>query len=125
MVQLANPWQYNVERGPDWLFVRLTPPANALEGADGLAEDLWQLMQKHFCNRVVLEMEDVSLLSSTLIGQLVRLHKRIVAHGGMLRLSGLNQGNQDVLHASRLDGRFPSYADRGAAVIGNRPGQPR
>lgn len=125
MVQVATPWQFAVERGPDWLFVRLTPPANPLESAAGVADQLWQMMQQHFVNRLVLEMDQVPLLSSDLIGQLVMLHKRIVMHGGLLRLAGLSRGNEDVLRMSRLDGRFPSYADRGAAVTGTRPGQPR
>ena len=43
-----------VDRGPDWLFVRLHDDS---QPSDNLADRLWQLMEKHFVYRLVLEME--------------------------------------------------------------------
>jgi len=125
LVELAPGWTFEMERGPDWLFIRLVPPSGA-EGTEvELAEVIWDRMQQQFTHRIVLEMDQIALMRSWLIGQLVMLHKRVVANGGLLRLAGLNDGNQQVLHMVRLDDRFPQYANRGDAVMGHRPGQPR
>ncbi len=125
MVTLASGWHFTVDRGPDWLFVRLIPPDNPLEDSAGLADELWKLLQQQFVHRLVLEMDQVRLLGSSLLGQLVLLHKRIHTHGGLMRLCGLAAQNADVLRASRLDSRFPNYAGREQAVLGHRPHQPR
>src|SRR5687767_15851729 len=82
MVQVCTGWKLDVERGPDWLFVRLhgSPDAD-LEG-EPLAEQLWSLLEQHFIHRLVVEMDDVPALRSSLIGQLVLLYKRIHLKGG-------------------------------------------
>lgn len=122
VVDLVPGWTLETERGPDWLFIRPIPPANAMQGGEvELAEAIWDLMDQQFCYRVVLEMDRVPLLRSWLIGQIVLLHKRVTAHHGLMRLSCMSDGNQEVLHMVRLDDRFPQYADRGAAVMGYRP----
>ncbi len=126
MVQLAPQWTMDVERGPGWLFVRLHGPDDGdAEGVD-LADMLWSLMERHFAQRMILELDDVPLLRSSLIGNLVRLHKRIATHQGMLRICGLSNQQQEVLRACRIDGCIPQYASRTDAVMGTRhPIKPR
>lgn len=120
-VDLMPGWNLEMDRGPDWLFIRPVPPAGK-EGVEvEFAEAIWERMQQQFCHRVVLEMEQIPLLRSWLIGQLVLLHKRVTSQDGLMRISGMSDANQDVLHMVRLDDRFPQYADRGAAVMGYRP----
>lgn len=125
MVQIAEGWELDVERGPDWLFVR--PHFLRSHAADSppLAEMIWSLLEQNFTTRLVLEMDQVPFLHSYLIGQLVWLHKRIVSHGGLMRISGLSAPNQDVLRICQLDSRFPQYSSREDAVMGYRPTQPR
>lgn len=125
MNELAPGWLAQVERGPDWLFVRLERPGLEAEDSPPLAEALWELLERHFVHRLVVEMDQVEYLQSAMIGQLVLLHKRLYNAGGILRLCGLSASNQEVLHSLRLDGRFPHYADREEAVMGYRPTQPR
>lgn len=125
MLQLAPGWQLEVERGPDWLFVHLDQAAAHADESPQLAEKIWELMQQHFVNRVVLELDSLTTFSSYVVGQLVLLHKRVVTQGGMVRLAGLSERNQQVLHLARLSNRFPSYRDRSEAVRGHRPLQPR
>ena len=124
MLEVAPGWQMDVERGPDWLFIRLHPPHGA-SGEPPLAENLWSAISQHFTYRVVLELDEVDCLQSYLVGQLVLLHKRLSTHDGMLRLAGISDHNQNVLKACRLEGRFPQYANRTDAVHGHRPTQPR
>jgi anti-anti-sigma factor len=125
MVQVCTGWKLDVERGPDWLFVRLhgSPDAD-LEG-EPLAEQLWSLLEQHFIHRLVVEMDDVPALRSNLIGQLVLLYKRIHLKGGMLRICGLTEQQRQVLRTTRLDDRFPCYSTREEALMGGFTHRPK
>ena len=125
LLDLAPGWSMDLDRGPDWLFVRLRPPAKGIGAEFDLAETIWEKLDQAFCYRLVLEMDDVPRLQSWIVGQLVLLHKRICSHGGMMRLCGVSNGNQQVLRCCQLEDRFPQYANRTAAVMGHRPTQPR
>ncbi len=124
-MELTAGWNAELDRGPDWLFVRLsvTDPGNAAES--NLAESLWQLMQRQFAYRLILELDGLPMMRSVLIGQLVLLHKRVDANGGLLRLCGLSDDNQAVIDATRLGSLFPQYRSREDAVMGYRPQKPR
>jgi anti-anti-sigma factor len=122
---LTSSWQLQLERGPNCLFVRLCPTrARGCDDAE-LSERLADLLDQHLTNRLVLEMEQVDLLNSLLLGQLVDLSNRVRTQGGMLRLCGLSPYNQDVLRTTRLDRRLPHYADRLNAVHTTMPAKPR
>ncbi len=104
-----------IDRGPDWLIVQLTPTD---EPFDNLADRLWSLLNQHFVYRLVLEMDYVDFLPSQLMGQLVMLHKRVLKHGGALRLSGLSPQCIDAIHVCRLDQALPHFSTRSEAVHG-------
>lgn len=118
----SSRWKLDVERGPDWLYVRLHPgegdPTDPTQFSD-LAERLWNLAEQHFTYRLVLEMEDVTFLPSSLMGQLVMLQKRTLNHGGFLKLCGLSESCQQALHFCRLDQALPCFANREDAVLGD------
>lgn len=118
-------WSLEIDRGPDWMFVRPLPPRQGDTGEVPLAEEIWHKMEQSFCHRVVLELDAVLFLRSWLVGELVRLHKRVTSQGGMLRVCGLSAANQDVLRCCRLEENFPAYRNRTDAVMGHRPPQPR
>ena len=91
-----------------------------------LAEKIWSVLEQSFTYRLVLELDQLEVLQSYMIAQLVLLSKRVHSHGGMLRLCGLSAVNQEVLHVCRLDGCLPNYDNRSDAVMGeHRPLQPR
>lgn len=126
MVEMAPGWQVDVDHGPNWLFVKVKQSDEAVWDTPPLAEQLWALLREHFVDRLVLELDELEVLTSYLVGQLVLLHKRICSGGGIMRVSGLSQRNQEVLRVCRLDGRFPRYPTRQEAVLGScRPRQPR
>ena len=125
LLELTPEWTTEIDRGPDWVFLRLRPPAHGDTGEIALAEMIWKKLEQSFCYRVVIELDEVTYLRSWMVGELVRLHKRVTTHGGMLRLCGLSPANQAVLHISRLGDRFPTYQNRTDAVMGHRPTQPR
>ena len=110
-----------VDRGPDWLFVRLHPG----EHHENLADQLWAMLTQHFIYRLVLEMDEVELLHSQLIGQLVMLQKRVLHHDGALRLCGLSPQCKAAIHLCRLDNALPNYENRTEAIYGNAHIKPR
>ena len=120
MMEVARGWSVDVCRGPDWLFVRLHGCDGHWHVADGLAESVWEMLQQHLAHRLVMELEDLRLLPSSLLGELVKLNKRVQSSGGIMRLSGLSQSNLDTLRLTRLDRCFPFYRTREDAVMGNR-----
>jgi anti-anti-sigma factor len=125
-VQGVSTWDLDIDRGPDWVFVRLRPAHDGGTEENTLAAHVWSMLEQSFTYRLVLELESIDLLQSCLIAQLVMLSKRIHSHGGMLRLCGLSAVNQQVLHVCRLEGCLPNYENRGDAVMGaHRPLQPR
>jgi len=117
MLATADGCQFEVERGPDWLLVRITRVPENTASPPPLGDDIWELLQQHFTYRVVLELDEVDVLNSYLIGQLVALYKRIRQHDGVMRLCGLSAYNRQVLHSCRLDDRFLSYSNRQDAVM--------
>lgn len=117
MVQVSSGWKLDVERGPDWLFVRLKSPPDGNAEGEPLAEQLWSLLEQHFMHRLVVELDAVPALRSYLIGQLAVLYKRIRQRGGMLRICGLNESQRQALHTTRLDERVPCYKNRTEALM--------
>ena len=125
-VSLARGWDLDIERGPDWLFVRPRRRSAIASQTPRLAEHVWFLLEQNFTYRLVLEMGDIDCLDSYLIGQLVWLQKQIQAHEGMIRICGLSSSNQEVLRACKLNGYFSPFRDREDAVMGqSRPKHPR
>jgi anti-anti-sigma factor len=114
----APSWTTDVERGPNWLFLKLHAPDRVPGDGAELADVVWKTMEQHFAKRVVLEMDELKSLHSRLIGQLVLLHKRICSNGGTMRVCGLSESNQAALHATRLDSQFPCYRNRNDAIMG-------
>src|SRR5262245_6402346 len=125
--QVVVGWDMDVERGPDWIFLRLRPTASDQGTEDlALADRIWSVLEQSFVYRLVLELDAVDHLHSTLIAQMVLLSKRVHSHGGLMRLCGLSSVNQEVIHVCRLDGCLPNYDSRSDAVMGtHRPLQPR
>ena len=54
MEDVCEDWGVDVDRGPDWLFVRLRP---GTQDPGDMADKLWKLADRHFVYRLVLEMD--------------------------------------------------------------------
>jgi anti-anti-sigma factor len=118
MLAVSSGCDLDVERGPDWLLVRVRKLDADRSGCPPVAEQIWHLMQQHFAHRLVLELDQVPVLCSKMISELIRLYRLIAEHDGVMRLCGLSPHNRDVLHQCRLDDRLPPYEDRQEAVLG-------
>ena len=117
-VPLACGWDLDVQRGPDWLFVRPRHSGETASDELDLAEHLWSLLEQNLTHRLVLEMHELDCLSPELIDQLVSLQKRIHGHEGTLRICGLSDGNECRLEDSGVSHLLPHFCDREAAVMG-------
>ncbi len=118
-------WQLDVERGPDWLFVKVRVPKDFRGEDPPLAELVWDQLCQHFVYRLALELDDVPLMHSFLLGQLVLLQKKILEHDGVMRVCGLSPMNQRVLEMHGLGHEMPNYYNRNEALMASRPTQPR
>lgn len=125
MQALTSGLSFDVDRGPDWIFVRVNPPEQTAIETPQLAEAVWALLQQNFVYRVVLELDRIQLLRSYMVGQLIMLAKRLHSQGGVLRICGLSSTNEEVLRCCQLAGQLPNYRDRSDAVMCSRPTQPR
>lgn len=123
MVVISPGWLMEVERGPDWLIVSVRAEHDNEWDTPPLIDVVWQLVEQCFTYRLVLDLSEVPMLHTALVGQLVHLQKRLGLHGGCLRICGLSERNHDILRTCRLDGFMPRYADRNDAVL-NRPAEP-
>lgn len=71
MLAVAPGFELDVQRGPDWLIVRIKNFDPAEPDLPLLMERIWSLLEQHFTYRVVLELDQVPLLSSALVEQLL------------------------------------------------------
>ena len=126
MPTIASRCELEVQRGPDWLLVRIKGFDPDDPDALPLAERIRRLLQQHFTYRLVLDLDQAPLLNSPLVGQLLDVYRWIEEHDGVMRLCGLSPENRRVLHAYRLDDQLPPYGDREEAVMGRpHPARPR
>lgn len=114
-------WGVAVERGPDWLFLRLHEGGEAGEDLGPLAERLWAMIRVNRAHRVVLELDDVQAVDDTLIDAIVDVGDRLRDDGGFVRVCGLSAGNLARLQSSgRAEGL--THFDSRSAAVGPRCG---
>lgn len=117
---IGEGWGVDVDRGPNWVFLRVKTAGRHVDETPKLAEGLWDVVRTHLTYRVVLELDQLPELRSHVIGQLTMLSKRVHNVGGTLRLSGLSSSNEQVLKLCRLDRMLPAFPSRNEAVQGRR-----
>ena len=110
--------ELNVDRGPNWLFVKLRSKEEAVPAVPQIADKLWSISSRHFIYRLVLELEDLDEMPSGMMGQLVLLQSRLAQCGGALRICGLSPECEEALQSCQLDSALPNHASREAAVMG-------
>jgi len=115
---VASPLE--VDRGPNWLFVKLSPGRSKSDLAQ-LASNLWEIVDTHFVYRLVVEMDDFEALPDLVIQQLAELRQRLEDQRGALRVCGLRKSCVVKLENFRLDHVLHNSATRASAVLGADP----
>jgi hypothetical protein len=116
MVQIAPGWELDVERRREWLLLRVRRTGQDAVHDPPLAEEAWRLLQQHRLGQLVVELDQLEVLTSFLIGQLILLQKRICAGSGALRWCGLSPLNLQAIRLCCLEGRLPHFRDREEAI---------
>jgi hypothetical protein len=111
--------ELNVDRGPNWLFVKLRSKDDGQSDVPQIADKLWSISSRHFIYRLVLELDDLEELPSGMMSQLVLLQQRLAQCGGALRICGLSPECEESLHSCHLDSALPNHASREEAVMGS------
>jgi anti-anti-sigma factor len=83
---------------------------------DRIGDELVSLVEDKGKKRILINFEGVDYLSSTMLGKLIVLHKRIVMKKGELRLCGIKASIREVFEITKLDKVFAIYADEDAAL---------
>jgi anti-anti-sigma factor len=118
MLEMLAGWELEVRQDRNWLFVKIRDPEQDTADTPPLADRLWKLLREHLASRLVLELDEVEVLSRDVLRQLFLLRERLKKEGGTMRLCGLSPDNQQVLHSCGLDDIFPQYENREEAVLG-------
>ena len=108
-----------VDRGPNWLFVKLRSNDESIAKMPQIADGLWSIATRHFVYRIVLELDEIESLPAGMMAQLVLLRERLSQCGGALKICGLSDECIETLHECHLETSLPHYRTRAAAVMGN------
>jgi MFS superfamily sulfate permease-like transporter len=107
-----------VERGPDWLFVRLDPFGGGQR--ERLAESVWETIQEHGASRVVLELDGVQAVNEPLRAAIAEIGSRLRDAGGLVRICGLSEAELSKLRSLPAAAAVPHFGSR-AEAVGRRP----
>lgn len=67
-----------------------------------LGHELFALVDQFDCRKVVLNMSGVDYITSSVVGKIITLHRKLHRLDGSLVVAELTHGVNDVLSASRL-----------------------
>jgi anti-anti-sigma factor len=118
-IHVVDGLEMDVDRGPNWLFVKLRTKKDPHVAVPQIADKLWSISSRHFIYRLVLELEELDELPSGMMGQLVMLQERLAQCGGALRICGLSPECEETLTSCHLDSALPNHATREEAVMGS------
>ncbi len=113
-------WQLCVERGPNWLFVKVKGGGVKVSDMPPLSGRLRSLLEQNLTNRIVLELDRILIPCGYMVRQLEQLDHWIRDRNGVLRLCGLRARYAKALRRHGLGVHLAFYRDRKEAVFGIR-----
>lgn len=84
--------------------------------AQRIEQELNRMVEQHPGARLAVDFEGVQALSSSVLGSLVAVHRRLVQRGGRLVLCNLHRRVAEIFNITRLSDLFSIHPDAGAAV---------
>ncbi len=85
------------------------------DNIEDLGHELFGLVEQFNCRKVVLNMGAVEYVTSSVIGKLITLHRKLHRSEGQLVISDLTPGVSEVLQAARLLNYFNVVAHQSDA----------
>lgn len=90
------------------------------ENIEQLGHELFSLVDQYGCRKIVLDLTGVQYITSSVIGKLITLHRRLHRHSGRFVMCNLRKEVGDVFRTSGLLDYFHSADDLDAALAGLR-----
>ncbi|QDU58534.1 STAS domain-containing protein [Aeoliella mucimassa] len=116
VLQLTDDWRGEHYHRDGWLVIQLIPSGDGFADPLGLAEALWGTVADWQPPMMVLDLAQVTFMSSSLMGKLVQLHKRIAMAAGEFHVACLAPHPTEALHACRLHTVIPLFDSVEAAA---------
>jgi anti-anti-sigma factor len=89
---------------------------NDEENIEVLGHELFLLPDQYGFLKIVLNMAGVEYITSSVVGKMITLHRKLHRNRGKMVISNLTPGVQDVLDASRLLSYFTHCEAEAAAI---------
>jgi anti-sigma B factor antagonist len=89
---------------------------NDEENIEDLGHELFLLPDQYGFQKIVLNMSGVEYITSSVVGKMITLHRKLHRNRGKMMISDLTPGVQDVLDASRLLSYFTHCEAEAAAI---------
>jgi anti-anti-sigma factor len=86
------------------------------ENIEQLAHELFSLVEHFNCRKVVLDMHSVDYLTSSILGKIITLHRKLHRVNGRLVVCCVTEGVERILSSSRLTEYFETSPDVDNAV---------
>src|ERR1700752_2567968 len=82
-----------------------------------VGQELNDLVERDGHVKILLDMSDVAFLTSTSLGKLVILHKKVKVAGGVLKICSLQGPIESIFQITHLNHLFSLYPDEAAALL--------
>ena len=89
---------------------------NDEENIEQLGQELFSLVEQYNWLKLALDMSSIEYLTSSVIGKLITLHRKLHRSQGKLALFGLTKGVESILGTSKLLNYFTVTADKASAL---------
>jgi len=86
------------------------------DAIEKVGNQLSELAGEQGYTKILLSFDGVRFVSSSMLAQVVKLHKKLAKAKGRLRICSLAPSIKEVLHASQLDRMLEVYDNEEAAL---------
>ncbi len=119
MAPATQPTQYLIVKELDGVAVITFLEAASMdqgEKMEGLAKELFAVIDTKKYKKVLLNLYNAGYISSTMLGHLVRLHRKMQDLKGKVRLCCLRPPVMDAFKVSQFDRLFEIFPDEPSAL---------
>lgn len=89
---------------------------DSISGIEQMSEKIREFVTANKPEKMVIDFEGVRFFSSTMLGLLVDVWRRLKKYDGVVLISGINPQLNRVFRITNLDKIFSFYPDRDSAV---------
>ena len=112
-----RPTYLSLVRDGDTIVARFTRPTlSDEENIEQLGRELFSLVDQFDCRKVVLDLNVVEFVTSSVLGKMITLHRKLHRKEGVLVICHVQNSVADVLKASRLHEYFNVANDLDGAL---------